>query len=413
MDKITIRKIGPIDDVSFILNKMNVFIGPQSSGKSTIAKIISYCKWVEKRFILDGEYNDDFAEKFMEFHRVSDSYFYNNSYIKYESDSVIIEYKGYSHEQNISKVNDGLNYTNSKNIYIPAERNFVSAIENLRKYKRTNDNIMNFVYDWAEIRDNYPLDKKYSILNLDVSYYYVSESDADMLSLDKEGKNLKLNNASSGLQSLVPLLLPLEYMTGDLFDIKNMESVDEKLEMANLFFTYFNQLIDDKTRKEELLSELKEKKGTINLTDEEYKKLFAILSSRREYHHSQFIFEEPEQNLFPETQRELVYYMVEKLMSNNREHRLLLTTHSPYILYALNNCMLAGLVYNKMREQDKQRVKCSSALITPNKVSIYQIDNGKVEGIQQPDGLIGNNYFDNKMKDLMDDFYVMLNYYGK
>ena len=411
MSKITIQKVGPIDELSLDLNKINIFIGPQSSGKSTIAKIISYCQWVEKRFILDGKYNDNFAERFMEFHRISDSYFQEESYIKYESDNTIIEYKGYSHEQSINRVSNGLKYINSKNIYIPAERNFVSAIENLRKYKRGNDNIMNFVYDWAEIRDNYPLEHKYPILNLDVSYYYISELDTDMLSLEAQEKSLTLNHASSGLQSLVPLLLPLEYMTTQLFDLKTMESVDEKSEIAELFFLYFNQLIDDKKRREEIKLDLNKKKS-VTLNNDEYRKLFNVLKNRKEYHFSQFILEEPEQNLFPETQKELMYYMISKIVDDKRDHRLILTTHSPYILYALNNCMMASLVYEKMKTEDKRKIKCHSSLMDPSKVSIYQIRDGKIESIQQEDGLIGNNYFDERMKDLMDDFYIMLNYYN-
>ena len=51
--------------------------------------------------------------------------------------------------------------------------------------------------------------------------------------------------------------------------------------------------------------------------------------------------------------------------------------------------------------------------IEPNKVSIYEIHEGRLNKIQQEDGLIGTNYFDNNMKELMDDFYIMLNYYGK
>ena len=50
MNTITIRNVGPIKDVTIELNKVNVIMGPQSSGKSTIAKAISYCQWVEKRF---------------------------------------------------------------------------------------------------------------------------------------------------------------------------------------------------------------------------------------------------------------------------------------------------------------------------------------------------------------------------
>ena len=43
MPVLTIRNVGPIKEVKDIsLNKVNVFMGLQSSGKSTIAKIISF-----------------------------------------------------------------------------------------------------------------------------------------------------------------------------------------------------------------------------------------------------------------------------------------------------------------------------------------------------------------------------------
>ena len=42
MARLIIRNIGPIKDVDIELNKVNVFIGEQSSGKSTIAKFVSF-----------------------------------------------------------------------------------------------------------------------------------------------------------------------------------------------------------------------------------------------------------------------------------------------------------------------------------------------------------------------------------
>ena len=66
-----------------------------------------------------------------------------------------------------------------------------------------------------------------------------------------------------------------------------------------------------------------------------------------------------------------------------------------------------------MSEKDKKRLKCQFSLISPQNVSAYEIRDGILFKIQQDDKLIGANYFDKKMKELMDDFYIMLNYYGK
>lgn len=39
-EKLTIRNFGPIIDMSFEFKKINIFIGDQGTGKSTVAKVI-------------------------------------------------------------------------------------------------------------------------------------------------------------------------------------------------------------------------------------------------------------------------------------------------------------------------------------------------------------------------------------
>ena len=384
MATITIKNIGPIKEANLTLNKINVFMGPQSSGKSTIAKIISYCTWVEKRCLLDGEYKEDVRKQLLGFHHLDGNYFEDNSCFEYESDFVKIAYKGKNLEQEII-INEAkiLDYNKTKNIYIPAERNFVSAIPNLGKYNETNDNIMNLIYDWFTAKKGISKQHALPVLNFDVDYYYQESTNSDMLALNKENKEIPLNTGSSGLQSIIPLIVIIEYLTNSIYKISPTISIKEK----------------------EYFSKLQEKYNIIGILE------YAQLAVKRiHYTGTQFIIEEPEQNLFPETQRDLVYYLLKKLQSE-REHTLTITTHSPYILYALNNCMLGKLIFDKMDEEDKDGIACKTSLVHPKDVSIYQIDNGILKNIQQDDGLIGENYFDDKMKEIMDDFYTLLKYY--
>ena len=48
MRHLVIKNFGPIKHVSIDLKRYNFIIGPQSSGKSTIAKVLSTCTWIEK-----------------------------------------------------------------------------------------------------------------------------------------------------------------------------------------------------------------------------------------------------------------------------------------------------------------------------------------------------------------------------
>ena len=71
---------------------------------------------------------------------------------------------------------------------------------------------------------------------------------------------------------------------------------------------------------------------------------------------------------------------------------------------------MLGLVGNKM--DDKTKLKCSGSVVDPKDVSIYEIKDGIVKGtIQDKNNLMSENYLDNSMKHLLDDFYQMLNYY--
>ena len=385
MAKIKIQNIGPIVDAEMEIKKVNVIMGPQSSGKSTIAKLISYCQWAEKRYYLDGVFGISPLDDIINFHRFDNNYFNEDSLIVYKSDFIQWKFKGKdlnTIEADNKKAEPYL-FKKKKNIYVPSERNFVSAIPNLRKYNETNDNVISFIYDWFSAKRIYLKKNPLPILNFDVKYYYQELLDEDMLIL-KDGKEIALRTASSGLQSITPLCIVLQSLTKDIYEKKPPISVMEKDNFEKL-------IIDESVRRTEV--EIK-----------------ALIDNRTYYHGTNFIIEEPEQNLFPETQRDLIYYLLEKLQSE-REHSLTISTHSPYILYALNNCMLGGLVFDKISEEDTKLIKCQPALIDPQKVSIYEIRDGKLEKIQQDDGLIGANYFDQNMKEVMDDFYVFLKYY--
>lgn len=424
MTTIAIKNIGPIKEVVTIsLNKINVFMGPQSSGKSTIAKIISFCTWVEKDVATNqslSEYEDNktyFRERLESFHKIK-GYFNSNSYIRYQSEVVDIVWK--NEECSISWV-DKYAYKRSKIAYIPSERNMVILPE-ARKSEFGNTNIRSFLFDWFEARKKYSDENNLSVLNLGVNYYYVEGSEEDHIKGNNNGSeyDILLSSASSGLQSITPLIAIIEYLTKWIYDEDTISfELDERRQRVNRILVeekvlkpYFDKdylPIEDRQDFTNSFNEkLHEKEEKAVKYFEEYK---TILNSLFKTTNSQFIIEEPEQNLFPEAQRDLVYYFLQKCL-NREENRLTLTTHSPYVLYALNNCMMAGLVRDKMEENELSKLKCNQSKINPIDISIYEIREGVVRGtIQGKDGLISDNYFDQKMKDLMDDFYLMLNYY--
>ena len=56
MPSIQIKNIAPLKDTGVVkLTPVMLLIGNQSSGKSTLMKILCFCRWIEKRIMVDGE----------------------------------------------------------------------------------------------------------------------------------------------------------------------------------------------------------------------------------------------------------------------------------------------------------------------------------------------------------------------
>ena len=83
------------------------------------------------------------------------------------------------------------------------------------------------------------------------------------------------------------------------------------------------------------------------------------------------VVEEPEQNLFPSSQRSILNSLLE-FNNSVAENQLIITTHSPYILFPLNNCMMGGLVKKTIPEEEQNSFASHDAWIDPKKVSIYE-----------------------------------------
>lgn len=440
MSHLIIKNVGAIKSIDVQLNKINVIMGPQSSGKSTINKIACFCSWVEKKVSLTQSFDfflkeDAFAKNLIVFHKLN-GYLRNDSFIQYESPVVKFSYR---HEEGVPHFEwiDQYNYVRPKISYIPAERNIVSMIMGWKEVNLPNNNIRNFMSDWNSARKNYTPDSHAAIRNLDVEYYYDSDVDTDLIET-KDGAKINLTNASSGQQSMIPLYILVDYFTRVIYDTQPDESIDATQQKARLARALISKSVLEVTQDEDIAKDpnkISEYLETLKFpTKKEFltKELEAtegwqFLESFIQYlqhytytNYSSLFIEEPELNLFPQTQCNLLYYILTAMQSSEKDHQLFLTTHSPYVLYALNNCMLAWLVKDTMPEDELKELTCYASQINPSLISVWELKDGELHRsannknhtIQNEDGLISKNYFDENMKGIMDDFYKMLNYYG-
>lgn len=420
MTRIKIVNIGAIQKVDLDIKKINIFMGPQSSGKSTIAKILCHCQWVEKRcfsnlrnplkYYQDGT---NFYDSLVEYHRLK-GYFREGSCIEYSGEYIKIKYNHKKRETVISL--SGKEYKYPKISYIPSERNIVAAIPNLEKYNDSNDVILYFMFDWFTSRKAINSQSFQELLNHKLSYLYRNETDYVV----DDGNELLLANASSGVQSLIPLYLVLFYSLETIYSLSRPLSFEQRESISYLNELYSN-LISDINNENVCVDEVKKKLKSVG---EGYgvkdKDMFSLLerllqqvNGKYTYCYTSLFVEEPEQNLFPSTQQSFVYWLTSLLQKNgNRNNSLLLTTHSPYVLFAINNCMMGKLVEKNIPESEYPEYadRCRS-WVSPKDVGVYEIEEGLIRCIQDEEGIIEDNYLNEAYKENAVEYMSLLNYY--
>jgi hypothetical protein len=109
--------------------------------------------------------------------------------------------------------------------------------------------------------------------------------------------------------------------------------------------------------------------------------LSEIAKSSNKYINSYFlnIVEEPEQNLFPESQMKNLAFLLEAANVND-ENKILMTTHSPYVLSYITLAAKTYELVNKcVKEEYIEKIISAKSIIDGKEISIYET---------QPDGTI-------------------------
>lgn len=346
MASLHIKNFGPIlDSTKIELTPLMVLIGRQSSGKSTFMKVLCFCRWVEKKIMVSTDdivsqytHYNRFIKDLKSFHRLNDEYFRADTELKYDGDVICIEYTGINGNAKIvRKKSFAEKRYNSKLCYIPAERNLVSAIQNVDKtYKATGrDVLFNFIYEWDEAKEPYTNEHPFKLAATG-GFSYVNKFGADML-VREDGSETPAFYASSGMQSVMPMDVMANYIT-------------------------------DCVGKNASLS-MRERNEISETDNDDYadRRLF--------YQSAQLFIEEPEQNLYPESQKLVVMSIVrslKKALENGSEQSLaLVTTHSPYIMSVVNVLLLAAIVTEKGL---KQEVVNGDSVLPSSSISGFFID---------------------------------------
>ena len=334
------------------IKKVTFFIGNQGSGKSTIAKLIATFMWIEKALVR-GDYNKKWFERknrfkntFLPYHRI-ENYLKKDTFIQYKGEAYIITYENEFLKLEEKKNN---NYSLPQIMYVPSERNFIAYVKSPKELKLSSEALKEFLTEFdnsKEIVKNLLLPINNAILDYDRLN--------DTLNIKGEDYKIKLTEASSGFQSFVPIYIVSDYLVNTIKKNRGIKTNMSGEEISR-FRKEIEQLYKDK-----------------HLSDEQ--KRIAISALPQKFNKTSFvnIVEEPEQNLFPTSQRDMLYSLL-KINNEIPANKLIITTHSPYLVNYISVAVEAGNIRNETNKEQIGKIIPLSALVKSEDLAIYELD---------------------------------------
>ena len=367
-ETLTIRNFGPIDNMTLELRVVNILIGDQGTGKSTVAKLLSAIKEVSSEIELNisgkianeeqkQEYFlNDFKNHLETYGIINylkpESYIeFNDSfkYLKYDDQNILVE----------KKTKERKNKNTHVIGYIPAYREAAVLLkDDLNAIFAVGTTLPKIFYYFGQ-RFSVAKNNK-SIYNythvLGVEYKYVNSKDIIVLS---NGKEILISEASSAINSGIPLLIVFDNAVESMYTTNRRKYIDSNCPYI--------------------------------------------------------IIEEPELNCFPTTQKKMMEHFIRKMKYETLTGfdyycKLVITTHSPYVLTSLNNLMYAYEVGQK-HQQETNAIIDKKYWINPNDVSGYMLlsDGTCEEILDREENLIRAEKIDGVSGFLNEQFDALLN----
>ena len=361
MKQIIIKNFGAIKFLKMDIKKVNILIGSQASGKSTIAKSLFLVESVQKELV---EYIKSISSK----NEITHLLQYFNKRLK----NFFVEIFGTTRHMDRFEIE------------------FIISKDKNLKFYLTNDG-------WVQIKYSELLKGEIENLKNDLNEFLKLNKKLELNPFDDENITKRVyvfRNISKRVDDIFDSKTTIEYIPagrslltvfaeqiGEInrtkLDLITKRYIEKIINLKKIFVDDLNMILENYKkydiqkidfRRVKLAIETIQKilKGNYKFKDGEeriyfeknrYVKINFASSGQQEavwilnqiyylilHNISTFlIVEEPEAHLYPEAQKNIVELMA--LLSNKTNNSLLITTHSPYILSSLNNLLYAGKLY--------------------------------------------------------------------
>ena len=358
-ESLVIKKFGAIEKAKLDnIGQLLILIGESGSGKSTILKVLSMCRWIYKQQNIRAYLRESGVNKVPFGHNINDylkssglqDYVREGTLIQFDRDGVSITIRAKVPFQRPNSATMEVTEPTKEDLclekvcYMTEKRNLLADLLTGNFEKAINDYYLNDLH--SEVREAWKKVRDLRIAAVDVDLHTKKVGNSDALMIEGVGVNgdaysIHFEDSSSGIQSTVPLEMLMTYYAKyfNLEQSLNTGVINFLGRMDALKYFRPNQNIGEIDRK------------CIDVH-----------------------IEEPEMCLYPTNQIKWFNHLLEQTMVDEHPYmiRTAITTHSPYLLNYLNLLFKA----NDM-QQPFHGVSLDYDIVT-----VYAVDGGRVRDLK-------------------------------
>ena len=391
MQRLIIKKFGPIENCDIDVKDFLVLTGPQASGKSTVAKSVFFFNYL-KDILFQYVIKTNQRKSLFESGSLKESFVFEvrNAFVQ-------------SFGENVGNTDTSIKYIYDNGRFVEVTFNESNVGELIVVPKLDNELLKAIEMLDSEIKEN-------GIKNADdikrIIYSDIFKNDMEILYIPAGRSLLTLLSAQIGY-----LYSVMDDRQKSTMDYCTQNYLERVLQIKSYFDRGPSQLlkkelnnnsnIDEAILKmaiakiEEILKgEYKNSDGEelLKLSDNEFIKLNYASSGQQEavwitnmlfYYmlgnmKTYFIIEEPESHLFPEAQKAITELIS---IAKNDKNKVLITTHSPYILGSINNLLYADKIGKSKNKEMVEELVSPHMWLSHSVMGAYYLENGMLENI--------------------------------
>ena len=422
MERIVINKLGPIKYCDLQINDFMVFTGPQAAGKSTIAKSIFFFKNIKNLMLMQ------FNKRFLGENITLNLSFENRLIREIRSNFLQTFGTTWCMDNDMS-----MEYYYTDTVYIkislknnPVSLNYIwiDFSEKLSAFLNSFDAVQLDLLTHA--RDNEAIKKSIEALfgnSEEIIYIPAGRSMMTlfssqlmfMYSVMSDDQKRSLDYCTQNYLERIMQLKP-SFSNSVQTLIKNkIELTDIKIDKENLqqCADLMRQILQGEYRNidgEERLQVAQKRYVKINFASSGQQEavwilnvvFYYLLNNKKAF----FIIEEPESHLFPNAQKLIAEFIS---LAKNGGNKVLLTTHSPYILGTINNMLYANRISKEVGRKKLAQIIHPLKWIDFQKMSAYYVDAGSIQSCMDTEfEEIDNDVIDGASDEINSDFEKMV-----